>query len=52
MNQWMDMLEQIFVNGELQVIAAEIQDEIVDAQWDDLIGMQFLEMQDVYLYGV
>ena len=44
MDRWMDELEQVFVNAELQVIADELKDEVTDAQWEELIGMQFLTL--------
>lgn len=42
MDSWANELEQVFVNGELQVIASELKEEVVDQQWEDLVGVQFL----------
>lgn len=39
---WMDQKEEEFVNGEMQILADEEKAEVVDQQWEDLIGVQFL----------
>lgn len=42
---------QDFINGELQVIADELRDEVVDAQYQDYLDEMYLIQASYYGYG-